>query len=43
MIYAPLLSDPPLATYKEMQDGTYDLEDVLMMNLLLQFKNKVNK
>ena len=38
LVWAPLLVDPPMATLKEMQDGTYSIDDVLQMNLLIKWK-----
>jgi hypothetical protein len=40
---APVLADPPMATCAEMEDGTYSLDDVLKMNLMLGWKAKKNE
>ena len=37
-MYNPLITEPPMATLAQMQDGTYSIDDVLTMNLLLQYK-----
>lgn len=37
-LLAPVMAEPPMATMKEMEDGTYSIEDVLKMNLLLMWK-----
>lgn len=34
----PVLSNPPLCTYKELQDGTYSLTDIGAMNDALDVK-----
>ncbi len=43
LIYNPILLDTPMASLKEMQDGTYSLDDVLKMNLLIQYKMEMTK
>ena len=37
-LHRPILSDPPMCTLKELQDGTYSIEDVMLMNELLDLK-----
>lgn len=32
------MAEPQLATLREMQDGTYSIEDVMRMNILLREK-----
>lgn len=32
------MADPPMATLKELQDGTYSIEDVALMNDILDMK-----
>lgn len=34
----PVISDPPLCRLSELQDGTYDLVDVALMNDILDVK-----
>ena len=43
MIYAPLACEPPMAYYRELEDGTYSIDDILRMNLIMQWKAKVTK
>ena len=38
IVWAPILADPPMAQLREMQDGTYNLDDLLDMNLALAYK-----
>ena len=38
LVYSPLMCDPPMATMKEMKDGTYTLEDVVDMNILIKWR-----
>lgn len=33
-----MLSEPPMCTLKELQDGTYSIDDLMMMNELLDLK-----
>lgn len=40
-LHRPLLNDPPLCTLKELQDGTYSLEDVFLMHELLDLKSEL--
>jgi hypothetical protein len=37
-LHRPMLSDPPMCTLRELQDGTYSIEDVMLMNELLDLK-----
>lgn len=37
-LHRPLLVDPPMCTLGELQDGTYSLRDVELMNELLDLK-----
>lgn len=37
-MWAPILAEPQLATLAQMEDGTYSIDDVLDMNLILKFK-----
>jgi hypothetical protein len=34
-----MLTEPPMVTYKELMDGTYDIDDILRMNVLIKYKN----
>jgi hypothetical protein len=36
--WGPIMADPPMATLAQMQDGTYSIDDVLDMNLILRWK-----
>ncbi len=38
IMWAPIMAEPSLASLREMEDGTYSLDDVLKMNLALKFK-----
>tara|TARA_B100001105_G_C22400580_1_gene449272 strand:+ start:32992 stop:33153 length:162 start_codon:yes stop_codon:yes gene_type:complete len=38
-LHRPVIADPPLCTLKELQDGTYSIEDVLILNEILDVKN----
>lgn len=37
-LHGILMTDPPMATLKELQDGTYSIEDVALMNDILDLK-----
>lgn len=37
-LHRPLLTDPPMCTLKELQDGTYSIEDIAMLNELIELK-----
>ena len=37
-LHRPVLSEPPMCTLSQLQDGTYSIEDVAMMNELLDIK-----
>lgn len=37
-LHRPMISDPPMCTLKELQDGTYSIEDVALMNEVLDLK-----
>lgn len=37
-LHRPLLCDPPMCTLRELQDGTYSLEDLMMMHELMDLK-----
>lgn len=39
-MWAPILADPPLAKLNEMEDGTYNLCDLLDLNKLIIMKNE---
>ncbi len=34
----PMLAEPPMLTLKELDDGTYSIDDILTMNLILKAK-----
>jgi hypothetical protein len=38
LLWAPIMADPPMATLKEMEDGTYSIEDIVDMNIMLRYK-----
>jgi len=42
-LHRPLLVDPPMCTLRELQDGTYSIEDLAMLNELLDFKQDMIK
>jgi len=37
-LHRPLLTDPPMCTLKELQDGTYSFNDLFLLNELLDLK-----
>ena len=37
-LHRPIISDPPMCTLKELEDGTYSREDLSMMNEILDLK-----
>lgn len=37
-LHRPMLADPPMCTLRELQDGTYSIDDVTLMNELLDLK-----
>ncbi len=47
ILHNPVLCDPPLCTLRELQDGTYSIDDLYMMNeligLKIYIKNKSKK
>lgn len=38
LLWAPMLADPPMLQLSQLHDGTYSLEDIIDMNLMLQWK-----
>lgn len=38
MLHRPLLVDPPMCSLKELQDGTYSIDDLLTMHEILDLK-----
>lgn len=36
-----MLCEPPMVQYHQLQDGTYSLDDVLVMNEILDLKNEL--
>ena len=37
-LHRPLFADPPMCTLKELQDGTYSIEDLAMMHEIMDLK-----
>lgn len=37
-LHRPLLNDPPMCRLVELQDGTYSLEDLMMLHELMDLK-----
>lgn len=37
-IHRPVISEPPLCQLRELQDGTYSIDDLMMMHELLDLK-----
>ena len=33
--------DPPMCTLKELEDGTYSIHDIYLMNEILDFKQNI--
>ena len=42
-MWSLMVSEPPLVTYKELMDGTYSIDDLIQMILVLKFKAKLMK
>ena len=42
-LHRPLISDPPMCTLRELQDGTYSIFDLELMHELLDLKQDLNK
>jgi len=40
LVWAPVLANPPMATYGEVVRGEYSIDDILQMNLLMSYKGK---
>ncbi len=40
-LHRPLLTDPPMCTLKELEDGTYSIHDVDLMHELLDLKQSL--
>jgi len=40
-LHRPVIAVPPLCSLKELEDGTYSLMDVLLLNQLLDLKIKL--
>jgi len=38
MLHKPILFEPPMCTLKELQDGTYSIDDLAMMCELIDYK-----
>tara|TARA_R110000782_G_C14801543_1_gene411902 strand:- start:1494 stop:1649 length:156 start_codon:yes stop_codon:yes gene_type:complete len=38
LLHRPLLSDPPMCSLAELQNGTYSIDDLMMMHELLDLK-----
>lgn len=38
-LHRPLLNEPPMCSLKELQDGTYSMEDLMMMHELMDLKS----
>jgi len=38
MLHRPLLVDPPMCSLRELQDGTYSIDDLLMMHEIIDLK-----
>lgn len=42
-LHKPLFSDPPMCTLKELEDGTYSIDDLLVMNEIIDFRTYLSK
>ena len=42
-LHRPILVDPPMCSLKELQDGTYSIEDVMTMHEIMDLKMEINK
>ncbi len=38
LLHRPLLSDPPMCTLIQLQDGTYSIDDLMLMHELMDLK-----
>lgn len=41
-LHRPLLAEPPLCSLKELEDGTYSLNDVALFHDVLDLKQHIN-
>ncbi len=37
-LHAPLIAEPPMCTLAQLEDGTYSIDDVALMNEIIEFK-----
>lgn len=37
-LHRPITCDPPMCTLKELEDGTYSIEDIALMHEILDLK-----
>lgn len=37
-LHKPIIADPPLCTLREVQDGTYSIDDILVLNQIVDYK-----
>lgn len=37
-LHAPLLTEPPMCTLNQLQDGTYSIDDLHLMNEIIEYK-----
>ena len=42
-LFRPVLTDPPLCSLKELQDGTYSIDDLADFHEALDLKQQLNK
>lgn len=43
ILWAPLLTKPPMMNYQQLTDGSTSLEDILEMNNMIQWKAEVDQ
>lgn len=42
-LHRPVLSEPKLADLRELQDGTYSIDDLIILHDILDFKAEVHR
>ena len=41
ILHNPVIHEPPLCTLKELQDGTYSIDDLMLFNELIELKSYI--
>ena len=42
-LHRPAMSEPPLMMLREVDDGTYSINDLLILHNILDYKDEVNR